>query len=344
MNKEEQFLSELLEVVDKPELNTKDIKSFIKYIFKLSTLYYHINNLTYSFCKLQDNQGGSFSSKTNKVELNKKFLTQPNNLASIAVTIFHETRHYYQNQNYKFKIDSKIIPQMPVFYCPNTIFLIDEKSTSFNPFDIYYTSFLEKDARDYALKNAKKVFNYLYENSKNITAKQSFLIFIDALNQRDQKEQNYYRDSMFRLTYNKQTIKEKVTKEINKAIRKFNDNPTYNFSQMIRAFCGNIIIYCDEDIKNKIKLAFKPYIHSPKILPYYAVLFNYLLWNTSTKDLNELFEIVHNNNIDFNSVLDVLTCFDKDDLEKRYKNYIKNIDRQKTSSSQRNTQDDCLCK
>lgn len=323
MKKEEQIFSKLLEIVDIPKQSDIDIRKYINYIFKLAVGYYNLDKISYKYSKLKDNQFGSFSTKTNSIELNKNLLSKNSDIAKITVTIFHETRHFFQSKHYHFEIDSQIIPQMPVFYCPSTVFLIDKEALSIDPFDVYYTSFLEKDARDYALKNAKKVFNYLYNNVKDSTAKKSFLTYLNSLEYREKKEQETYVNSMYNLTFNKQIIKEKVTKEIDKAIKMFNDNPLTNFSQMIRSFCGNIILYCDENIKNKIKLAFKPYVSNPKILPYYAVLFNYLLWNTSKKDIDELFAIVYKNNIELDTILEVMTYFDKDDLKKRYDNFIK---------------------
>lgn len=321
MSKIEQQYEKILNLCDKSEINEINTKTLVPEVFELAKLIDNTQDADFTWNDdfTADVYG---TSNTHTISLNSK-LIDVCEIPNLIVTIFHEARHIYQFKTTKNKIDKYVEPCMPVYFCTDSIMYLSGRDLNLNYYDVYYTSWIEKDARDTSINRAKELCGYLYYNIKHENSKQFFGAVCRSLKKMQEDEKVNYANSMFGLTYNKQAIKTHATKEIEQEIEKFKNENGRNCDYIFQKIYAMTIIYCDEEIKQKIKKSFKPYIkHVKEVFFSYLHLFNFPFWNTTSQDMYEIFDIAKSLNIPLFAISNALQNFDIQDITEVYAHYL----------------------
>lgn len=207
VEQEKIFFDSILDIVDKQDWNNIDLNAYIEQVIKLAEMYYNLPRLEYETSYLENDTLGSFGD--NKIEISEK-LVNFRAIYNLTNTIFHELRHAQQFSNNKLKIDGNYKTTMPVVYCTDNINMLDGRKLNMDPYDIYFTSYNEKDARDTSLKYCQKLFKYLDENVKSEHSKHYTKIILSLIKKDYEIEKKYYAESMYKLIYNERELNSKT--------------------------------------------------------------------------------------------------------------------------------------
>lgn len=318
----------ILQIVDKEKLHDIDVKLYAKKVFELAKSLFGIKKASMKFDDLEnDVDGHSFQ---NEITINKK-LVNVKKLHVLTDTIFHEMRHIKQYDFFQKTLDFSITPTMPMFFSDSTIFFLNTKITNVNSFDLYYTSLNERDARNSALTESKKLFDYINKNCKSQKAKSFMSILYKFIETTGQKEEKIYRKSLYNLDFDKNKLKRIVTKQINKILdeteksilldhivyeKKFFDNFSTSFTQI--KLSPLLLMYCDESIQKKLTVFCLRHIKVKHVANMYIYFNNNYYWKTTDKDMKMIFEIANHYKVSFDEIAEILNRFDKNYLLNLY--------------------------
>lgn len=219
-------------------------------------------------------------------------------------SIFHETRHIYQNEN---KINKRFnVPSTsnfrPIYFDVNSFLYINTNNMAINPFDLYIICLQEYDARKYA---SKKTNEFLHE-LKNLAVIDKANLFLSTLidlqlyleHKIDKREARKYNQSIKCIDKASNEIKTKAyyfIKDCLKELEMSNKN-TISTNQIennsIKKINLVLQFYYDDEIGKMLVNASKKY-KNPYLL---SSVVNCMLTSVSEKDLNSCVKMFVENN------------------------------------------------
>ncbi len=156
-------------------LNTQDYKKIstkekINMLFlKYTLLKLNIDEINYELLNENSKALGVYLKDKNQISVNPSEIRNKSLIGSLT-TIAHELRHCYQNNQNKpfkeFNVCKKSAYPIELFDSYLN-YILDVKKIEL--YKYYYSSRLEKDARDYSLKSVKFFFNVIYCDCKKGT-------------------------------------------------------------------------------------------------------------------------------------------------------------------------------
>lgn len=358
------YYMRVLEEFDKERIKNIDLKAYAQGVFSLAKKLLDIEYAELVFEHIDETTFGKSDNKKT-ITINDKLLSIVR-IGDLTQTIFHESRHIYQAKHNKIVIDSKIEPTIPLIMTDETVFYLDKIFTSTQCYNLYFTSLNEKDARDYANHMCKLLYEYLNANVQNKQPQELLSILLKANHASEIEEEKKYRESMFSLDYKFGEIKNKIKAKTHELLEKarldatelrkldnLNNNSKIDyadyceedeinkkaihlrFSLFLLSFKLSAVVstYCDDEIKGEIKEFCLKNKDIDEVVNIYLYLHNYPIWNTTSEDMNKVFEIALNYKIPFKELCLWLSNFDENDLAKRYAMFLTN---QQVSKKQNN--------
>ncbi len=238
------------------DLSTKQ-KICMLYL-KYTMLCLDINEINLEYLNETSLTYGSYVKDQNLIYINPKEIKNKSSISALT-TISHELRHCFQNKQMKpfkeFNVFKKSSYPIEVFDSYLNFILSVKK---IDLYKYYYSSRLEKDARDYSIKSVKFLYNVMFLECKKGTFAHKWakkeLKRIQKLEKKEEKKYNKSYDHVEKtyrqLTHivkhqilslikiNSYNITEKKNSDLNNYIKKHFENYLY--------------VYCDDEITNKI--------------------------------------------------------------------------------------------
>lgn len=338
MNQKEILLNNILNSIDKQNWEDINLNEYIKHIIKLAEFCYHIPPSSYKISKLEDGNFGVCCD--NKIEISDKLLNF-RAIYSLTKTIFHETRHIQQISNNKLQIDGNYEAVMPVVYCDGNINMLDCRKMNIDPYDIYFTCYIEKDARDTSLQFCKSLFKYLNKKTKTKSSKHYTETILSLIKKDEELEKKDYSESMYNLIYNKSDLNAKVKNWLQSELKQLKQFPintvdgslSFQYWFFFLKFYAIITVYCDNEIKQMFNKFIVPRLKDMSVLAQYTFIHNFPFWNTTSGDIERIFAMYKKCNIPFSTLREQLFNYDDKDLAIRYKNFL-----QKQKNAKNNAQ------
>ena len=316
------------EIIKKDKKVTEDnYKKLSNIIVNIAKEDLKVDEITVDFAEFNKNHGGY--AEEHHICINKKGINHLP-LHCLINSVFHEIRHVYQIDNFKFKEFDKLLelPFRPKVVSDSTYAFANEQTVGVNPFGLYVISTDEVDARKYASKMSYKFFNELKDIAKNDKNNFYIKVLIDVFMTLSKKitkreidkikfysrelDSNKYMIKIRAFSYIKDCIKELEQGKNNILSPNISDNVSITKIKTITDF------YYDENIEklllDKAYASQDPYIMSCSV--------NSIFAKTSEKVFTDCIEMFINNNNNLKEIQKQLSNWDKNLIEKTFNNLI----------------------
>ncbi|MBO5884675.1 MAG: hypothetical protein J6Q51_02660 [Clostridia bacterium] len=254
--------------------------------------------------------GYGYTSK-NKIVINEIYLKQKH-IFKLIHTIFHETRHLYQSQKgfIQKDINTCFEPSLPIIHSNDLVYMLNEEQIFLNPFYLYYTSKIERDADSYANIETYTLLRKLKQNFANNKKINKLLdTQLEKLNININNSEQQYKSRLAQLKVFEKNYKDCIVKLAQEKLTQYQ-----NTENMYKITAAIFQIYTN-----------------PKITQDY---FDYALQNNDTKVLfcvvnspyskiditmlNKFFEYCKTKNLDLDYIKNTLYYWNKNTLENLY--------------------------
>lgn len=317
-NNTNKLYEQITEVLTSKKLNKETLKKFCETVYTLATQKLNVKCESFEIKKL--NSEGYGYTLDNNIVLNEKYL-KPKYLVELAHTIFHEARHLYQYQRdfIQKDINTNFEPTLPIIHSNDFVYMLNEEQIFLNPFYLYYTSKIERDADSYA---NIETYTMLRKLKQNFAGNKKLEKLIDSqlekLNTKIDTREQQYKSRLAQLKVFEKNYKDSI-KEL--ALEKLTQYQ--NSENMYKITNAIFQIYTDENLTQKY---FDYAIENNDTKVLFCVV-NSPYSKISANMLNKLFEYCKNKNLDLNYIKTNLYYWSKKTLENNYEifNNPKNI-------------------
>lgn len=287
-------------------------------------------------CKLvlADNLGTDLgvSSATNKtITLNFNLLEQLT-FYRMVVTLYHELTHIYQDKvSEKKEIGTALPNEFPFIHCVGNEKLMPKEILGITPFFFYYTSRKEKQARDVGSECATELFTTLKNMVQTKQARPGTRRVIDRaimqikLKWDEEKAKNNIATAKIKEYFEQnpnymQDVFEKIKREFINDVQKGGITPKERYeyeSRCIYRIGSLVLLGCDDNMKSQIlNFVTSNFVNRSEIFNAFIVVVDSPYSKISKNDLVSLFKLANVNNCSKDTLLNLLTSWDKNYLNK----------------------------
>ncbi len=253
-----EIIKEIENILNTEKYNSLSTKQKINMLYlKYTMLCLDIKEINFEFLNESSHTYGSYLKDENLIYINPKEVKRKSAISSLT-TISHELRHCYQNKQKPFKeLNIHKKSSYPIELFDSYLhFILNVKNIDL--YKYYYSSKLEKDARDYSIKSVKFLYNVIFLECKNGTFAHKWakkeLKRIQKLEKKEEKKYNRAYKHVEK-TYRQLTniVKHHVLNLIKINLYNITEKKNSDLTRYIKKYFENYLyVYCDDEITNKI--------------------------------------------------------------------------------------------